>query len=180
MKKFLGAIVSGLAGVLSLIFLAIPAFSIEFMGEAEKYSGWKLLKTDDITKFGEGLMNMKSNTSLTLYRVFAWILVIIAIVLIVLAVLQLLSALGVVKMPAIIDTVAKYALIALAVVSIFALIANFGIRSEFINFAKDKKFPEEAIKQLKEMFSIGASLWIVAITNIAAAVCGNLFVKKAK
>ena len=178
MKKFLGAIVSGLAGVLSLVFLSIPAFSIEMMGETTKYSGWKLLKTDDITDLAK-MVGMDGVTALTWYRILAWIIVVVAVVLIVLAVLQLLSALGVVKMPAIINTVAKYALIALAVVSILALIANFGIRSEFVDYYEKNKAPAEMIKELKKSLTVGASLWIVAIVNTIAAVCGNLFVKKA-
>ena len=112
--------------------------------------------------------------------ILAWIIVVVAVVLIVLAVLQLLSALNIVKIPAIIDTVAKYALVALAVVSILALIANIGIRAEFIDYYEDNKAPAAIIKDLKESLKIGASLWIVAITNAIAAVCGNLFAKKAK
>ena len=178
MKKFLGAIVSGLAGVLSLIFLAIPAFSVEIAGDATKYSGWKLLKTKDFVEIAK-VANKETLTSLTWYRVFAWILIIIAIALIVLAVLQLLSTLNIVKMPAIIDVVAKYALIALAVVSIATLIANMCVRSEILSIAEDIAGKELA-EEMGKYYKIGASLWVVAITNIAAAVCGNLFVKNSK
>lgn len=179
MKKFLGAIISGLAGVLSLVFLAIPAFTIDFGLTTEKYSGWKLLKTDDITDLAKSV-KMDGVTALTWYRILTWIIVVVAIVLIIVAVLQLLSCLGIVKLPAIIDTVAKYALIALAVVSVLALIANFGIRAEFIDYYKDNKAPEALIKSLKEDLTVGTALWFVAITNVIAAVCGNLFTKKAR
>ena len=178
MKKFLGAIVSGLAGVLSLVFLSIPAFTIDMGIKTTKYSGWKLLKTDDVTDLAK-MVDMKGVTALTWYRILTWIIIVVAVILIVLAVLQLLSALGVVKMPAIIDTVAKYALIALAIVSILALIANFGIRSEFVDYYEKNKAPAELIKELKKSLTVGASLWAVAITNVIAAVCGNLFAKKA-
>jgi len=177
MKKFLGAIISGLAGVLSLVFLTIPAFSMDMGISTEKYSGWELLKTKDITDLAK-VIGMDGVTALTWYRILAWILVIVAIVLVVVAVAQLLSALGIIKVPAIVDTVAKYALIALAVVSILALIANIGIRAEFINYYKDNKAPEAIIKQVKEALSVGAALWIVAIVNAIAAVCGNLFKAK--
>ena len=43
MKKWIGALCSALAGALSLVFLCIPALSIEMRGEKESYSGWKLL-----------------------------------------------------------------------------------------------------------------------------------------
>lgn len=179
MKKFLGAIISGLAGVLSLVFLTIPAFSMEVIGVTTKYSGWKLLKTDDITDLAK-MVDKDGVTALTWYRILTWIIVVVAVILIVVAVLQLLSGLGVIKMPAIVDTIAKYALIALAVVSILALIANIGIRTEFIDYYEKNKAPKEMIKALKESLSVGASLWIVAIVNTIAAVCGNLFAKKAK
>lgn len=168
MKKFLGAIVSGLAGVLSLVFLAIPAFSVKVMGETENFSGWKLLTDSDLGK--------ADYTSLTWYRIFAWVLVVLAIVMIVVAVLQLLSALNVVKLPAIVNTVAKYALIALAVVAVLTLVANFGLRADVI----EKDFGgKKVLEAIDAKVSVGASLWLVSIANILAAVCGNLFVKKA-
>ena len=170
MKKFLGAIVSGLAGVLSLVFLSLPAFIIDrdILGESNT-SGWKMLTE------GESKL-----TALTWYRVFAWVLVVLAVVLIVVAIIQLLSAFNIIKVPAIVDTCAKYALIALAVVSVLALVANFGIRSEFIDPFKDAGLKGDALKAYEDMYKVGASLWVVSIVNIVAAVCGNLFAKKAK
>ena len=166
MKKFLGAIISGLAGVLSLVFLALPGLTtkIELMGmkESDTVSGWKML-TDGKAEY----------TAVTWYRIFAWILVVLAIVLIVVAVLQLLSSLGVIKMPAILNRVATYALIALALVSILALVANFGIRAEMIDDAG-----KEVLKAMGMSLSVGASLWVVSIVNVIAAVCGNLFKAK--
>lgn len=173
MKKWIGALCSGLAGVLSLVFLAIPAFSFDMgLGGKESYSGWKLLTDSDIAK--------ADYTAVSWYRIFAWILVVLAIVLIVVAVLQILANLNVVKMPAIVDTIAKFALIALVVVSILALIANFGIRSEMLDELKEMGAPKEYIKEYGKALSIGASLWIVAGVNLVAAVCANLFAKKAK
>ncbi len=164
MKKWIGAICSGLAGVLSLVFLALPAFTTDYgsFGGKHNTSGWEML-----TK-GEAEL-----TAHTWYRIFAWILVVLAIVLIVMAVLQVLANLNVIKMPAILAKVNAYALIAIAVVAVLTLVANFGIRSEMIDPIKGK----EAIKAAKEAYSVGASLWIVAIVNVAAAVCGKLFAK---
>jgi len=173
MKKWIGALCSGLAGVLSLVFLAIPAFTFDMgMGGKESYSGWKLLTDKAI---GE-----TDYTAVTWYRIFAWILVVLAIILIIVAVLQILANLNVVKVPAIVDTIAKYALIALAVVSVIVLAANFGIRSEMIGEYKKMGAPKEYIKEYSKALKVGASLWIVSIVNIASAVCANLFAKKAK
>lgn len=167
MKKFLGAIVSGLAGVLSLVFLALPGLvtKMNFMGikESENTSAWKML-TEGKAEY----------TAVTWYRIFAWILVVLAIVLIVVAVLQLLSSLGVIKMPTIVNKIAIYALVGLAVVSILALVANFGIRAEMIKDAGGK----DVLKAIGITLSVGASLWIVSIVNVIAAVCGNLFKAK--
>lgn len=178
MKKWIGALCSGLAGVLSLVFLTIPAFKVDYTYAKESFSGWNLLNTDffnDIAK----TVRKDTLTALTWYRVFAWILVVLAIVLIVIAVLQILANLKVVKMPAIVDTIGKFALIALVVVSVLALAANFGIRSEVLDIA-EKLGGKEAAKELGKYYKVGASLWIVAGINLVAAVCANLFAKKAK
>lgn len=179
MKKFLGAIISGLAGVLSLVFLAIPAFTIDYGVINQKYSGWDLLTTKDIANDFK-LMNKDSVVALNWYRIFAWVIVVVAVILIVLAVLQLLSSLNIIKMPAIIDTIAKYALIALAVASILALIANFGLRAEHIDVYKDLGAKGEALKRIKKAYDVGASLWIVSIINLIAAACANVFAKAKK
>lgn len=168
MKKWIGALCSGLAGILSLVFLAIPAFTMDMGVAEEKYSGWKLLTDKAI---GEADL-----TAVTWYRIFVWILVVLAVILIVLAVLQVLANLNVVKMPAILSKINAYALIALALVSILALVANFGIRSEQIDIIKDA-FGKEAAKEAGEVYKVGASLWVVAIVNLIAAVMGKVFGK---
>ena len=172
MKKWIGALCSALAGVLSLVFLAIPAFVFGSGSSKESYSGWEVLTDSDW-----GKANM---TAVTWYRVFVWIVVVLAIVLIVLAVLQILANLNVIKMPAILTTINKVALIALVVVSILALVATFGIRSEFIDPAKDAGLKGDALKKYKEMYNVGASLWVVSIVNLVTAVCANLFAKAKK
>ncbi len=178
MKKWIGALCSALAGALSLVFLCIPAFSIELIG-VKKYSGWKLITNKEVDDFAKSC-GLDGVTALTWYRIFAWILVVLAIVLIVVAVLQILANLNVIKVPAIIDTIGKYALIALAVVAVLALVANIGIRAEFVDFYKDKNASEATIKKVKEALTVGASLWVVAGINLVAAACANLFAKKAK
>ena len=165
MKKWIGALCSGLAGVLSLIFLAMPALAFKMLGYKESYSGWKLLTDADIAK--------ADYTAVTWYRIFAWILVVLAIALIVVAVLQVLANLNVIKLPAIVNTVANYALIAVAVVAVLTLVANFGIRAEMIDEMGGKKI----LEAMKASISVGVALWFTTIVNIAAAVCGKVFAK---
>ena len=171
MKKWIGALCSGLAGVLTLVFLTMPALTFKMMGEKESYSGWKLLTDSDIAK--------ADYTAVTWYRIFAWILVVLAVVLIVLAVLQILANLNIVKMPAILSTVGKFALIGLVLVSILALLANIGIRAEMIDEFKDA-LGKDAAKEYGKMLKIGASLIVVTVVNLIACVCGNLFAKNEK
>jgi hypothetical protein len=180
MKKWIGALCSGLAGILSIIFLAIPAFVIDndYFG-SEKLTGWDLLTGDEITNVTKLTINQDGLTALTWYRIFVWVLVVLSIILIIIAVLQILSNLKIVRLPSILTTITKYALIALAVVSLFALIANFGIRSELVNEA-GKLFGSEVKKIAKEMFSTSASLWLVTIVNVIIAACANIFVKSGK
>lgn len=173
MKKWIGALCSALAGVLTLVFLAVPAFIQEIPGlPVQKASGWKLLTDSDWGK--------SDFTAVTWYRIFAWILVVLAIVMIVVAVLQVLANLKIVKMPGILNTVANYALIGLVVVSILALVANFGIRADVINVYKQPGMPDSVIKEIKEAFSVGAGLWIVAVVNLVVAACANVFAKAKK
>ncbi|MBQ7880347.1 MAG: hypothetical protein IJ358_00695 [Clostridia bacterium] len=171
MKKWIGALCSALAGVLSLVFLSLPVFTVD-MGTlgSEKTSGWKMLTDKTV---GEADI-----TAVTWYRIFAWILVVLAIVLIVMAVLQILANLNVIKMPAILTTINNFALLALVVVSILALVANYGIRSEQIDMVTDA-FGKEAGKEAAKAYGVGASLWVVTVVNAIAAVCANVFAKKA-
>ncbi len=178
MKKWIGALCTGLAGVLSLIFLTIPAFVLDATGLKGSASGWELLTKSKDKLDLEFVADMSDYKALTWYRVFAWILVVLAIVLIVACVLQVLANLNVIKMPAIVNTVAKYALIALAVVTVLTLIANFGIRNEIIDEYKDMHASSSTLKEVRDAYSVGASLWLVTIANAAAAVCANLFAKK--
>ena len=178
MKKWIGALCSALAGVLSLVFLAIPAFKVDYTYATESFSGWKLLNTDFFNDIAKAA-NKDTLTALTWYRVFAWAIVVLAIVLILVAVLQILANLNVIKMPAIIDTVGKFALIALVVASVCALAANFGIRNEVFDVAEDL-IGKDGAKELIKHYTVGASLWVVAGINLVAAVCANLFAKKAK
>lgn len=173
MKKWMGAICSAVASILTFIFLAIPTFVVKMsaMGFSEKetYSGYKLLTDKDLGDV--------DYTAVTMYRIFAWILIVLAVVLLVLAVLQILSNLNVVKMPKALGTINFYALIAFAVVAILALISVFGIRSEtFDDFGVTAK---EA-KELGLTISVSAGLWIVSIVAVLSAVVNAVLPKVLK
>ena len=172
MKKWIGAICSGLAGVLSLVFLAMPAFTLDYgaFGK-ENYSGYKILSTKDFAE---------AETAIRWYRIFAWILIVLAVIMIVIAVLQILNNLKVVKMPAILDKVGMLGLVALAIVAVLTLLATFGIRWEFIDVAKDLGMKGEVLAKMKDRLVVGVSLWFVTIANILTAVCANVFCRKAK
>lgn len=172
MKKWIGAICSGLAGVLTLIFLAMPAFVLDYgaFGK-DKYSGYKLLSTKDFAE---------ADTAIGWYRIFAWILIVLAVVMIVIAVLQILNNLNVVKMPAILDKVGMLGLVALAIVAVLTLLATFGIRWEFLDLAKDWGIKGDSLKEFKDRLVVGVSIWFVVIANIVTAVCANVFGRKAK
>lgn len=168
MKKWIGALCSALAGVLSLVFLTIPAFSMKVFGVTSSYSGWEMLTKKEWAE--------SDYTAMTWYRIFVWILVVLAIVLIIVSILQILANLNVIKMPAIVSTIANFALIGLAVVAILALIANFGVRADMIKEAGGKK----VLEAMKASVSVGAALWFVAITNVIAAACANVFARAKK
>lgn len=173
MKKWMGAICSAVASILTFIFLAIPAFTVKMsamgMTEKENASGYKILTDKDWAD-----MDL---TAVTWYRIFAWILIILAVVLLVLAVLQILSNLNVVKMPNVVGTINFYALIALAVVAILTLISLFGIRAEYFD---ELGVTAKQAKELGFTISIGASLWIVSIVAVLSAVANSVLPKALK
>ena len=158
MKKFLGAIISGAVGVLTLIFLTMPAFEKESLLKTNKYSGWDLLTNKGVGKW--------EFTAVNWYRIFAWVLVVLAVILIVMAVIQLLSSLGIVKISKMFTKLTIWTLVAILVVSVLTLAANFGIRGEWID-----------VTRAKDAYGVGVSLWFVAITNLIGAVAGKVFVK---
>lgn len=166
MKKWIGTISSALAGILTMVFLAIPALTMKTPLGSENYSGWDILTDKAFADI--------DFTSVTWYRIFAWIMVVLAIILIVMAVLQLFANLKVIKMPAILSTINSVALIAIAIFAILTLIANFGIRAEFIDMFGGK----EILELSNSKIVVNASLWLTAILNVITAVCGSLFAQK--
>lgn len=168
MKKWIGAICSALGGILTLVFLSIPGIivKIDFMGmtTTEKWSGWKLLTNKDVGNW--------DYAAVTWYRIFAWILVVLAVILIVMAILQVLSNLRIVRMPSVLAKINTVALLSLVVVSILALVANFGIRAEMIDDAGGK----EVVKTMGSI-SVGASLWVISIINLVAGVLAGVFAR---
>lgn len=173
MKKWIGAICSAVASVLTFIFLAIPAFTIKAtvlgVSTSEDYSGYKLLTDKNLGDAGY--------TAITWYRIFAWVLIILAVVLLVLAVLQILANLKIVKMPEVVGKVNAYTLIVFAVVAILALIAVFGIRAECFD---DMHLTAKEAKELGITISVAASLWLTSIVAVISAVVNGVLPKALK
>lgn len=173
MKKWIGAICSAVASVLTFIFLAIPAWVVKFnvlgMSTTDKYSGYKLLTDKEI---GES-----DFTAVTWYRIFAWILIVLAVILLVLAVLQILANLNVVKMPEVVGKVNAYTLIAFAVVAILALVALFGIRAEYFN---ELHVTAKEAKEAGLTIAVSAGLWLTSIVAVVAAVVNAVLPKTLK
>lgn len=173
MKKWIGAICSAVASVLTFIFLAIPAFVVkeEAFGltAKTKYSGYKLLTNKDVGDW--------DYTAVTWYRIFAWVLIILAVVLLVLAVLQILSNLGVVKMPEVVGKVNAYTLIAFAVVAVLALVAVFGIRAEIFD---ELGISAKEAKDLGFTVAVSVSLWLTSICAVIAAVVNEVLPRALK
>lgn len=171
MKKFIGTIASFVASVLTFVFLAIPAFVIDLglLGKTN-YSGYQLLTDKDL--------GSADYTSLIAYRVITWILIVVAVLVAVYAVVQLLSSLKVIKVSKNFTKIGTLLLIALAIVSILALASNIGYRVEVLN---DLSIGGTITDELKERFTVGAGLWLVAIVNtiiaLANCVVGKLFKK---
>ena len=171
MRKWIGAICSILASALTLSFLRIRAFEINLgVIEQGKYSGWELLTNKKVSEW--------DFASVKWYRIFTWILIVLAILLIVLSILQILANLNVLKISIILTRIGKVSLIALVIISVFTLLANIGIRTEWIDFFKNPS--SEALGKIKEALEVGFSLWIISIVNLIIMFCCVIFAKNKK
>ena len=91
MRRFLGALCSSVAGILTFVFLSIPFVSLNAenatLQEATSYTGWEILQSDL-------LANMDGYN---LVKIFIIVSIVIACLLIIMAVLSLLKETNIIK-----------------------------------------------------------------------------------
>ena len=184
MKKFIGAICSGVAGILTLVMLCFDWFvqkqtmAGELIGEA-KATGWNLI-TNKITIDGYTLENAfeEFKGAYVLHRVFAIIMLIVAILLIVSAVVLLLKNLNVIKSKFNFNKVNNILLTVFAVAVLGALV---GIGVMAIGASKTVADDPAAVA-MKVAVSIYPAVcaWVTLAVSFVACGCGWALARKDK
>ena len=170
MKKFIGAICSGAAGLLTFVWLCLPWFTqkVTMGGESEKmtFSGWNLLTN---TYEGEKAGFEVFKGAYTLHRVFAIIALVVACLLVAYAVVLVLKNLNVIKFNFKFNFVNN---IALSVFAAVVLMAVVGVIVIAVAALKEMGNPE----YLSMYASVGA--WLSLVSAAAACACGWVFARK--
>ena len=176
MKKYLGAIVSGLVGVLTFVFLSIPNFVMKVAYESENMretmTAWELFNEEN----SQGFELTGINPGFAKFCVIA--LAIVAGILIVCSVVMLLK--NVLKLKLNLNMINNIVLAAYALVAVLAVIAFFVLGNDITVLFGG----EEAINAIKELggsvyFGPAAGAWINASVGVVGCAAGWLFARKA-
>lgn len=159
MKKFIGAICSAAAGILTFILLALNWMTAKIsMGVNEKssVSGWDLLKDNSDVK------------GFTLYKLSAIIMIILASVLIISAVVLILQNLKVLKFKF------NFNLINNIILTVFALFVILAVIGALIMAGE----MSESALGVSINCSVAIGGWLMAIVGIASCVTSWLTSRK--
>ena len=174
MKKFIGAICSGAAGLLTFIWLSLPWFATSTEGMKMTASGWQLIANKATIK-GEGMSMViedvftEFKAAYTLSKVFAIIALVVACLLVAYAVVLVLKNLNVIKFNFKFNLVNN---IALSVFAAVVLMAVVGVVIMAIAGLKEMGNPDG----LSMYASVGA--WLSLVSAAAACACGWVFARK--
>ena len=170
MKKYLGAMISGLVGILTFVFLSIPQFvmSSEMMDIAEKKNAWDFFDADAAEAMSE-------INGFGFYKFAVIALAIVAGLLIVCAAIMLLK--NVLKLKFNLNMINNIVLAAFAVLAVCALIALFVIKSDMMSMLSELAMGAD----ISEMISInpGIGAWFNVVIGVVGCAAGWLFARKA-
>ena len=170
MKKFLGAIISGAAGVLGFILMSLDWATLKIkslvLGKNvfnESYTGWDLIKdANDAMSEMDGYM---------IYKIFAIIMLVISALLIVFAVIMLLKSLGIIKGKFNLSAINNILLTLFLVCSIVAIIGLVIMGNDFVD--------ANTVENLaKASYVAGVGLWLTLATGVIATALGWSLARK--
>lgn len=172
MKKFIGAICSGVAGILTFVWLSLGwlTTSVSVMGVSTKTSitGWNLI-TNKVDGEPAGFEMFKG--AYTLHRIGAIVMLVVACLLIVSAVIMLLKSLNVIKAGFNFSLVNNILLTVFVVAVVLALVGVIIMAAAAL---KEMGNPE----YLKMYAGVGA--WLALAFSVVACGCGWALARKSK
>ena len=158
MKKYVGAIASGLAGILTFVFLSIDGLITKItsggMSVSESVNAWDIIKEEGMEISG-----------FTLYKVAVILMIIVASLLIISAILMILKNAKVFK------SKVKFDLINNILLSVFAIITILAFIGACI-MGGDMTIGDTMIT------CAGVGSWLNMIVGILACVSGWVFARK--
>ena len=168
MKKFIGAICSGIAGILTFVWLSLDWFVVKTTAGVdyrEAVKGWELIADK------EGMYAKVFEGAYTLYKVFAILMLVLACLLIVSAVVMLLKNLNVIKCKFNLSIINNI-LLTVFVVAVIGALAGVAVMGN--EYFKAVGKPEDAYMGA----SVGA--WIALAVSVVACGCGWALARKDK
>ena len=181
MKKFIGAICAGVAGILTFIWLCLSWFAVKMTisgveVEGMKASGWQIIADKGLAS-GYEVEHLFSETfkgAYTAYKIIAIIALVAAALLAVMAVVMILKNLNVIKCKFNLSLVNNSLLSVLAIAAVALLVILFlmgaGVIKELGPGAEE--LAATAVPQ------IGA--WLTAVIAVVACGCGWALARKDK
>lgn len=176
MKKYLGAIISGLVGVLTFVFLSIANFTQKATvgGKTQEttMTAWELFNEENT----EAFEFLGINAGFAKFCVIA--LAVVAGILIVCSVVMLLK--NVLKLKLNLNMINNIVLAAYALVAVLAVIAFFALGNSMLSHEL-LKAEVEYIEAMKGSIYIGPAVgaWINASVGVVGCAAGWLFARKA-
>jgi hypothetical protein len=165
MKKYIGAICSAAAGILTFVFLALHWMSMKMtveainLSEKDGVSGWDLLK--------DGSSKVKGYT---LFKISTIIMIVVASVLILSAIIMILRNLNILKFKFNFNMINNMLLSALVVVVALAIVGIFIMAGE--------SSVSIGGTEISAYASVGA--WLMAAVAVVACAAGWVTSRKAK
>lgn len=171
MKKFIGAICSGFAGVLTLVMMCFTWYTsnspILFGGHGElKFTGWQILADEG------GYLAKTYESGYTLFKVFAIIAIVVAALLILMSIVLVLKNLKILKVKFNFNIINNVLLTVLAVLAIVLPIILCVMANGYIDtFAK---------YNIVATAGTTAAVWIQLAVSVLLCGCGWALARKDK
>jgi len=181
MKKFIGTICAGLAGVLTFVWFCLSWFAVKMTAlgvdtEPIKATGYQSIadKCSAMGETAEGFFSETFEGAYVAYRIIAIIALVAAALLVVMSVIMLLKNLNVIKCKFNFSLINNILLSVLAVASIALLVILFLMGAGIIK----EMGPMPAGYDVSAVPQIGA--WLTTVIAVVACGCGWALARKDK
>jgi len=167
MKKYIGAICSALAGILTFVLLCFNWYTTNapLVGE-KKYTGWQILADET------GMFAKDYASGYSLFKIFAIVALVVAALLIIMSIVMILKNLKVIKWKLNLNAINNVLLTILAILVIVLVIIISVMGNGFVANYEEFKMVATA--------GAGIGAWLSLAFTVLITVCGWAFARKQK